>query len=367
MLNVKQSASIKINQKITELKKRGKKTTILSLGEAFFKLPNYGIEKFFNEGHHYSDSKGIFNLRKKLTNYYKTKYSCSVDPKNEIIISAGSKILTYMIFLLHLKKGRNAICFDPSWLSYEDQIKIVGGKIKYIKLDKEFKNLKNAINKNTKLLILNNPNNPSGIFFDKIQLKEIYKICKKRKIIILSDEAYSDFIPKRKKYYSIGYFDKKNENSIIVNSISKNFGMSGWRIGFAISNKKIINKLLILNQQLITCAPTLLQIYVEKYFYKIINNNKIQIKKLLVKREKINKFLSKNNFNFINSDCTFYIFLKTKKDNLKFANYLIDRYGISVVPGKFYGSNSKNYVRISLGVEPLNKIISSLKIIKKYI
>jgi aspartate aminotransferase/aminotransferase len=143
--------------------------------------------------------------------------------------------------------------------------------------------------------------------------------------------------------------------------------MSGWRIGYAISNKKIINKLLILNQQLITCAPTLLQIYIEKYFYKIINNNKVQIKELLEKRQKINKFLIKNDFNFINSDCTFYLFLKTKKNNFKFSNYLIDRYGISVVPGKFYGSNSKNYVRISLGVEPFNKIIKSLKIIKKYI
>ncbi len=367
MINVKQSESIKINQKITELKKKGKKTTILSLGEAFFKLPNYGIEKIFNQGHHYSDSKGIYNLRRKLTNYYKIKYSCSADPKKEIIISAGSKILTYMIFLLHLKKGKNAICFDPSWLSYEDQIKIVGGKIKYIKLDEKFENLKRSINKNTKLLILNNPNNPSGIFFDKKKLNEIYKICKKRKIIILSDEAYSDFIPERKKYYSIGFFDKKKENSIIVNSISKNFGMSGWRIGYAISNKKIINKLLILNQQLITCAPTLLQIYIEKYFYKIINNNKVQIKELLEKRQKINKFLIKNDFNFINSDCTFYLFLKTKKNNFKFSNYLIDRYGISVVPGKFYGSNSKNYVRISLGVEPFNKIIKSLKIIKKYI
>lgn len=367
MLNVKQSASIKINQKIMELKKKGKKTTILSLGEAFFKLPNYGIEKFFDKGHHYSDSKGIYNLRKKLAKYYKTKYFCSTDPKKEMIISAGSKILTYMIFLLYLKKGENAICFDPSWLSYEDQIKIVGGKIIYIKLDEQFKNLNNAINKNTKLLILNNPNNPSGIFFDKKKLDKIYKICKKKKIIILSDEAYSDFIPKRKKYYSIGYFDKKKENSIIVNSISKNFGMSGWRIGFAISNKKTIDKLLILNQQLITCAPTLLQIYIEKYFYKIIKNNEIQIKKILVKREKINKFLIKNGFNFINSDCTFYLFLKTKKNNLKFSNYLINKYGISVVPGKFYGSNSKNYVRISLGVESLNKIISSLKIIKKYI
>ena len=155
MINVKQSESIKINQKITELKKKGKKTTILSLGEAFFKLPNYGIEKIFNQGHHYSDSKGIYNLRRKLTNYYKIKYSCSADPKKEIIISAGSKILTYMIFLLHLKKGKNAICFDPSWLSYEDQIKIVGGKIKYIKLDEKFENLKRSINKNTKLLILN--------------------------------------------------------------------------------------------------------------------------------------------------------------------------------------------------------------------
>ena len=119
--------------------------------------------------------------------------------------------------------------------------------------------------------------------------------------------------------------------------------MSGWRIGYAISNKKIIGKLLILNQQLITCAPTLLQLYVEKYFQKILSNNKEQIKKLLIKRSKINEYLLKNNFDFIDSDCTFYIFLKIKKNNVKFTNYLIKKYGISVVPGKFYGHYSKNY------------------------
>ena len=367
MFNVKQSASIEINQKISELKNKGKKTTILSLGEAFFDIPDYGIKKIFENGHHYSDSKGIFNLRKKLTKYYSKKYSCSADPKSEIIISSVSKILTYMIFLIFLKKKDEAICFDPSWLSYEDQIKLVGSKIKYIKLDPELKYLENAINKKTKILILNNPNNPSGIFFDKQKLEKIYKIYKKKKILILSDEAYSDFIPDNKKFFSIGHFDKKKENTIIVNSISKNFGMSGWRIGYAISNKKIIGKLLILNQQLITCAPTLLQLYVEKYFQKILSNNKEQIKKLLIKRSKINEYLLKNNFDFIDSDCTFYIFLKIKKNNVKFTNYLIKKYGISVVPGKFYGHYSKNYVRMSLGVEPLNKIINEFKIIKNYL
>lgn len=367
MINIKESASIKINQDINNLKKNGKKTTILSLGEAFFNLPDYGIKKIFKSGYHYSDSRGVPSLRSKLSNLYKSKYKVPVDPDNEIIISAGSKILTYMTFLLLLKKDDNVLSFDPSWLSYEDQIKLVGAKIKYIPINSDLDLLRKNITKKTKILIINNPNNPCGIFFEKNKLEKIYKICKEKKIYILSDEAYSDFIPKDEKFCSIGHFDKNKKNSIIINSISKNFGMSGWRIGYVISNKKIIKKLLILNQQLITCAPTLLQIYIDKYFNKILKNNKTEIQKILTKRRKINLFLKDNNFSFINAHSTFYIFLKTNKNNIKFSKKLITKYGISTVPGKFYGKNSGKYIRISIGVESFKKIIKSLKIIQKLI
>ena len=365
-IKAKQSASIRINQKIHELKKKGKKTTILSLGEAFFKLPDFGIKKVFSDGHHYSDSKGLVLLRKKLCQYY-LKYGAKINYKNEIIISAGSKILTFMTFMLLLKKNDEVLALDPSWLSYEDQLKLIGAKIKYIPIFEQIKNFKKYKTNKTKLLILNNPNNPSGVFFDKNKLKEIYDFCKKNKIYILSDEAYSDFIPKNKKFFSMASFDKSKKNIIVVNSISKNFGMSGWRIGYVISNKYLMEQFLILNQQLITCAPTILQTYISRYFNKILNNNKSEIKRLLEKRIKVTNFLKKNNIEYLESDCTFYIFIKTGKNNTNFNKILIKKYGISVVPGKFYGSKSSLYVRISIGTENLNKIISALKIIRRNI
>lgn len=363
---IPEALSIHWNQKAADIS--SKKLIKLALGEAFFSIKKFNLNKYHEDkNYHYSDSRGNILLRKKIARLYKKKYSSKFNAKEEIIISAGSKILTYMSLLTLLNKGQEAVTFEPAWLSYKEQTKIIGCKMRFIPFSTNINSIKNFLKKKTKVFILNNPNNPSGKLYDKKFLLKLFKILKSKKIYLICDEAYSDFVPQNKSFISALAVDKKKERTIVVNSLSKNFGMSGWRLGYIIANKKIIQKLLILNQHLITCAPTILQSYVADNFENLYKHNIFQIKKLIQKRKVIEKFLKINNIKYLESDSTFYFFLSiNKKINVdNFCNELLFKKFISVVPGRAYGNNTDQYIRISIGTEKLSTIIKALKVIKK--
>ncbi len=364
---LKPASSILINEKVELLKKR-KKIISLSLGEAFFKLKDFGIKKHLNDkNYHYSSSRGLDKLRKNICRDYKIKKKNFLDPKKNIIISNGAKILTYMSMKLFLEKGDEVLTFEPAWLSYIDQANLNGAKLKYIPFYEKITNFEKYIKKKTKILIINNPNNPSGKLYSKSEINYLFKICKKRNLVLISDECYSHFIPKNKKFYSAIEL-KDNKNVIVINSLSKNFGMSGWRIGYALSHKNNIEKLVQLNQQLITCCPTILQSYVADNYNKLKHSTKNQIKDILVRRKRILKYLEENKFEYLDGECTFYIFLKSNvfKDISVICNKILLKYNISLVPGEAYGAKTNNFVRLSIGVETSKNIINALNKIKKY-
>ena len=364
---IPEALSIYWNQKAADIK--SKKLIKLALGEAFFNIKKFNLNKYLvDKNYHYTDSRGNILLRKKIANLYNKKYGSKLNSKEEIIISAGSKILTYISLLALLNKGDEAVTFEPAWLSYQEQTKIIGCKMRFIPFSTNLNSIKKFLGKKTKVFILNNPNNPSGKLYDKKFLFKLFKILKNKKIFLICDEAYSDFVPQNKSFISALAIDKKKERTIVVNSLSKNFGISGWRLGYVIANKKIIEKLLILNQHLITCAPTILQSYVADNFESLYRHNILQIDKIIRKRNIIEKFLKINNIKYLDSDSTFYFFISiNKKINVDhFCHELLYKKFISVVPGRAYGKNTDQYIRISIGTEKLSKIIKALEVIKKF-
>ena len=365
---VPQALSIYWNQKASDIK--SKNLIKLALGEPFFKIKKFNLNKHLNgENYHYTDSRGSASLRKKIAHLYRENYKGNFNYKNEIIISSGSKILTYISLLALLNKGDEVVTFEPAWLSYKEQANLLGCKTRFIPFSTPISSIAKYFNKKSKVFILNNPNNPSGKLYDQKFLKELYKILKKKNMFLISDEAYSDFIPHTKKFYSAISADKKKQRTIVVNSLSKNFGMGGWRIGYAIANRKITNKLLILNQHLITCAPSILQTYLSENFFKLYKSNIIEIKKLQKKRKIIENFMKKNNISYLDGDSTFYFFLcverKVNVDNL--CKKLLLKKLISVVPGRAYGKNTRQFIRVSIGTEKVKNITKALKIISKEI
>ena len=143
------------------------------------------------------------------------------------------------------------------------------------------------------MLVINNPNNPVGRLYTNEELQTLNDICKKNGVWLLVDEAYSDFLEPG-LFKSALSFDKSLETTIVVNSLSKNMGMSGWRIGYVIAHKNLIREILKLNQHLITCAPTILQLYLIKYFDDILSITLPQARDTLSKRNRIMSLIDKN-------------------------------------------------------------------------
>ena len=194
-----------------------------------------------------------------------------------------------MIMRMVLNKGDEVLIHEPAWLSYQEQAKLSGGIPRFIPFDSDIKNIENYINDRSRLLVLNNPNNPAGWIYDRETLKTIYEICLDKGILM--DEAYSDFVGEGESFTSLASISRDLEGIFIVNSLSKNMGMSGWRIGYVIAAEKMITKLLKLNQHIITCAPTVLQMYMERYFDDIIAVTLPQVKGVVEKRKRIARYL----------------------------------------------------------------------------
>ena len=216
------------------------------------------------------------------------------------------------------------------------------------------------------MLIINNPNNPSGRIYTSEELKFLVELCKKNEVWLLVDEAYSDFL-RVGEFHSILEFDQARDVAIVANSLSKNLGMSGWRIGYLVANSNLIREVVKLNQHIITCAPTILQAYLAKYFDKIISITLPQAQDVVDKRERVAAQLEELGLSSLNGTATFYFFVSIgdfPANSLEFSLYLLLYHNISVAPGLAYGASTDRFIRVSIGTESEERIADALAVIR---
>jgi len=366
-----EALSIKYNTMVYELQEKGEDITVLSLGEAFFDIPLFSFDDLpYPKIYHYSNSKGILELRIKLSNYFSENYEVNFDPKSEIIITSGSKIAIYMSLMALLNPGDEVLIHEPAWVSFPEQVKLAHGVPIQIPHMESIFNFEKYVSEKTKLIIVNNPNNPTGRVFNLQEMSYLHELAKKYNLFILSDEAYSDFIINKDEFISFGNLDVERKHTIIINSISKNFGISGWRLGYLITNKSLIDQILKINQHLITCPSTILEYYISKHFDEIISITKPQILNLINKRKIINEYLDLIDLKYLNGTATFYFFISIEPSNLsseKFCFSLLKDYKISTAPGIGYGKTCDKFIRVAIGSESVERIKDGLDKIKTLI
>jgi aspartate/methionine/tyrosine aminotransferase len=368
--SIGEAGSIRINQMVYDKRREGIDVVVLSLGEAFFDIPMFDWGAIdFVKGYHYSDTRGIPKLREKIAQYYSSRYSVDCDPNKHILISAGSKIIVYMSILATINPGDEVIIQEPYWVSYPEQVQLCRGVTKVVPYWVKAEDFKNYFTPKTKLVILNNPNNPAGSVYSKEDLQSIHALCKANDAHLMVDEAYSDFCLKR-EFTSAGTLHKDFENVIVVNSLSKNMGMSGWRVGYMIAHEKLIYDVLRLNQHLITCAPTVLLQYCEQYFDEILETTLPQVREVVAKRNRIAQYMDSIGLKYLKGASTFYFFVDiagSGKTSWQFAEWLLDEHSIAVVPGSFYGESTDGFVRVGVGTESEERIRNALMTIKSSI
>ena len=241
ILKLKESSTLVINEKSKELINQGKKVYQFGFGQSPFPVPEKIVEALKDHAHRkeYLPIQGLPKLREAISNYLQNKTGNSY-PKENILITPGSK---EAMLLMHIAFNGEIIIPAPGWVSYEPQAQIGSNKVHWLETsrannwfptaDELEKKIKKIGKKKNLIFILNSPNNPSGAVCSN--LKELAKVARKYKIIVLSDEIYTDLIFE-KNYNSISKYYP--ELTFITGGLSKWCGAGGWRLGFlAVPNK----------------------------------------------------------------------------------------------------------------------------------
>ncbi|WP_310362924.1 pyridoxal phosphate-dependent aminotransferase [Neobacillus drentensis] len=244
------STTLAITAKAKELKEQGEDVIGLGAGEPDFNTPQHILDaalQSMNEGHtKYTPSAGLPALKKAIIKKFETDQELTYK-LNEIIVGNGAKHVLYTLFQVLLNDGDEVIIPTPYWVSYPEQVKLAGGIPVYIEglEQNQFKvtpdQLKRAITKNTKAVIINSPSNPTGVLYTADELFAIGKVCLEENILIVSDEIYEKLVYGENKHISIAQLSPElKEQTIVINGVSKSHSMTGWRIGYAAGNKVII-------------------------------------------------------------------------------------------------------------------------------
>jgi aspartate aminotransferase len=334
--------------KAKELEEQGKKIIHLEVGEPDFKPPKEvktALAEVYDEGYgKYGSPKGIMELR--------TAIGIGIEGHDEgiedsIMICPGARFAVYLAITTLLNPGDEIIVIEPSWPAYKDCALNASIKVRTIKTTLETKwepsieQINNTINQNTKMIILNSPNNPTGKVLPKKLLDDIIQTAKDHDLYVLSDEIYSEYA--NNDWQSVLIYNY--EKSIVTKSFSKSHAMTGYRIGHVIAEPSIIDKMSKLQALSLTNVSEPIQYVALQALYADTSKNTKIIKSRLEALVKIAKNIG---LEFIEPDGAMYLFARTKYKNFdatKFSEKLLE-HGVAIAPGEGFG-DYKEFFRIT--------------------
>ena len=332
----------------------------------------------------YCPVSGSPEIKKAVIDKFKRDNGLDYEPA-EIIVSCGAKHSLYNIFQTIIDDGDEVIIAAPYWVSYTDMVILAGGKPVIVNTDDKngFKMtpgaLEKAITSKTKAVILNSPSNPTGSMYGFDELKAIAAVCLKHNILIISDEIYEKLVFCGAKFLSIASVSPEAKAlTIVVNGVSKAFSMTGWRIGYAAGNKDIISAMAKIQSQS-TSNPASISL---KAAVEALNGKQDAVEMMRAEFEKRRNYIIErlNNMEGISCfkpDGAFYVFPNVSKlmgktfagkrinNDMEFADYLLEKAKIAVVPGLCFGA--EGYMRLSYATsvemieEGMNRLQEAIK------
>jgi aspartate aminotransferase len=328
-----------------------------SIGEPYtdidIKYKNIAINEIKKGNNHYSETIGKYDLRKSICGKYKKK-GINVEINNIMVTLGASGALSLALMSL-LNTGDEVIIPDPYYNEYLYLPIICGGVVRKVSTYPDFEysadRIKNYISKKTKVIIINNPANPTGKVIKKDQLIEIVELARKYGLYIISDEIYEDFIYENEMLYNIrNLYDRV----IVISGLSKSFSMTGWRLGYLIASEDIVEAAVKMQQYLYICAPTPFQVAGAEAIADGPSSKLITEYKR--KRDYVVKALQ-SRLEFVIPEGTFYIFPKLHKGNASDFCYSLARsQKVITVPGSAFSEYDTNFrISFSLNDEKLEE------------
>ena len=346
-----QESKDQLLKEIFELTQRlisqGEKVTRFEIGEPNFAPPNQVISSLSATFRKkkiigYGPAAGLPELRRALADELSKQHDTEVAP-DQILITPGARFAIFATITSFVAPLERVIIPQPAWPAYEECVNFVGGRV--IPLNGSLENewemdigqLESELSKGARMLVVNSPNNPTGKSIGRERFDEIASLARKYNTMILSDEVYDKYVHSpTPSILESGY-----ENSVYINSFSKQFSLTGWRIAYLVTSKERAMKIRRVIQTAVTCVPEFIQHAALVALKKARREAQQNITTIMKKVELTCRELNKIDVSFYRPDGAFYVFPKANKPNfnsVKFAKQLIERYRVSVSPGQSFGS-----------------------------
>jgi aspartate aminotransferase len=357
---IPQSPTLRLNEEAQKLRDKGEPVIHLGGGEPKNKVPISAIlsstAKLKTGEVKYVPTDGTSSLKRAVIRYTEENYERLVSPDN-VIISTGAKQSIYNALYAILNPQDEVIVLAPYWVSYPEMVKMVYGIPVIVKASDgsftpQIDEVEEAFSSYTKAVILNSPNNPSGVMYSEEFIAQVVELCERKGVYLIMDDIYHKLVFDGKRFTPGYRYSKKDIDSsqiIVINGISKLYGMTGFRIGWAVGNRKLIEVMTNIQAQTTSCPPVVsqaaaegaltgVQSIVENLRLGIQNNRDIMMKEL-------------NSFDGVHvnkPDGTFYCladFRAYNSNSVELAEFLLKKALVVSVPGKEFGM--EGHLRLS--------------------
>ena len=354
----------KIFNMASQKEKEGDKVFHLEIGRPDWEMPPGampGAISALESGLvHYIHNRGLIELREAISDFIEGRTGCSYDPETELIVTCGASEAIAMIMLAFVSSGDEVIVLEPAWPHYVSCIRMAGGTS--VRVPGEIANgygfereaVFSAITDRTRLIIINNPCNPTGAVYSAEELSDLARIAQEHGLFVVSDEIYKDFVW-GDQYTSMVEIMEDRDSLIFVDGFSKSYAMTGWRVGYVAASPEVSDALNRVHQYLTVCGVP----FAQKGAMEVLRNSMLpeyHEKMRAAFRERYNVWCEAledcPGVEFYRPGGAFYFFPKIilpEMDGQGFCMRMLKEYGLAIVPGDVFGVGYDQHVRIAYG------------------
>lgn len=365
VLDIQESFLNKWDSTVKNEISRGENILQFNLGQPDFACPDFvkniiAGTKDKERNNFYNHTGGTDRARDAIAMFQKKVFGLKYT-KEEVIVTNGAKEALFLSLAAILNADDEVVIIAPYWPSYIEMVKFLGGVPIVVNTRQNFypdvEGIKKAVSEKTKAIIINNPNNPTGVVYGKKELSDIASLAVENDLVVIADEVYNCTIFDNVRHTSIASFPGMRERTVIIDSFSKMLSMAGYRLGYAMSSKEMIDDMIKIKSNINGNTNSFFQIVLEEvilnHFDELVGFIDSTTNEYKARRDFVCEKLADMKVDFIRPDGTFYIFAKIpEKMNMKsqeFAKELLEKTGVAVAPGIFFGKDFDDHFRISFG------------------
>jgi len=374
--SIAESPTLRLNEEAELLLERGEPVIHLGIGEPKNKAPISAIlssaAKLSTGDVKYSPTDGIPSLKKAIIRYTEENYDKLVEPEN-VIVSSGAKQAIFNLLYSLLNPLDEVIVLAPYWVSYPEMVRMVNGVPVVVTpedggLHPRMADIEEAVSSSTKAIIVNSPNNPSGLVFSEAFIEKIVEFCESKNIYLIMDDIYHKLVFDKHRTASCYKFTQKDiEDSklIVINGVSKLYGMTGFRIGWAIAPRKLVEVMTNIQAQTTSCASVILQVAAEGALtgpQSIVENLRMTIENN--RNVMMQELKSIEAVKVVEPDGTFYCFPDFSaytKDSVQLSELLLRKARVVTVPGKEFGMEGRLRLSYAGSVKDITEGVARIR------